>query len=406
MCGALGGSPFFAHNGTLVWVLCLAGWFTGMGVAGLGAWPNRVLTPGYTRSLLATLIAVPACIALGWGVLAMLAGNRLPALGPGLLAGAACSLGFLVLGRKPVTPLFFSPVLVLAGGYFVFVSRTGFHGSRYESLSEPWVQLAALGLAAAVLFLVNGLLKSPRFEPAALVGGSQVRPDSKRSGAGGVPLPANGSYSRLVGRELLLGSPLVVFAAALAMFDGVASAPGGTSAVISIGTFLGTTLFLVACVGIAFSRTEPFLQNAHLVLLAGWLCGASDSRPSLGRWCGDSVLIRAVAWLPAGLAGAGVIAFADMGPNHLFDAVLVLQLFVLLKIGVEFGFLRSVPVSAGRRTLTLGIAGGCLGGLAHVLLWFDLPGPGIVALSLGCVGSAFFALRAARRALSKVEILV
>ena len=45
-CAVLGGSRFFAHNGTMVWVLCLAGWYTGMGVAGLGKWPNRVLTPG------------------------------------------------------------------------------------------------------------------------------------------------------------------------------------------------------------------------------------------------------------------------------------------------------------------------------------------------------------------------
>ena len=402
----LGGSRFFAHNGTMVWVLCLAGWFTGMGVAGLGKWPNRVLTPGYARSLLATLIVVPASVALGWGVLSMLAGNRLPALGPGLLAGSACSLGFLVLGRNPFTLLIFALILVLPGPYFAFAARTGFHDSLYESLSEPWIQVSALGLAAAVLFLVNGRLKSPRFEPVALVGSNPVHPDSKMSGSGGVRLPAHGSHTRLIGRELLWGSPLVVFAVVLALFDNVASALGATSTITSISTFLGTLLFLAACVGIAFARTEPFLQNVHLVLLSDWLCGASDSRLGLGRWCGDWVLVRAVAWLPAGLAGAGVIALADMGPNPMFDAVLVLQLFVLLKIGVEFGFLRSVPMPAGRRNFTLGLAGAFIGGFLWILLWFDLPGPGMAALLLGCVGSAFFALWSARRALSKVEILV
>lgn len=401
----LGGSRFFAHNGTMVWVLCLAGWYTGMGVAGLGKWPNRVLTPGYARSLLATLIVVPASVALGWSVLSMLTGNRLPALGPGLLAGSACALGFLVLGRNPVTLLIFALILVLPGLYFALAARTGLHDSLYKSLSEPWVQLSALGLAAAVLLLVNGRLKSPRFEPVALVGSNPVHPDSKMSGWGGVRLPVYGSHTRLIGRELLWGSPLFVFAVVLALFDSVASALGGTSTVTSISSFLGTSLFLVACVGVAFARTELFLQNIHLVFLSGWLCGASDSRPGLGRWCGDSVLVRAVAWLPAGLAGAGVTALADMGPNPMF-AVLVLQLLVLLKIGVEFSFLRSVPMPAGRRNFTLGLAGAFTGGFLWILLWFDLPGPGMAALLLGCVGSAFFALWSARRALSEVEILV
>lgn len=390
--GALAGSPFFANNGTMVWVLCLAGWFTGMGVAGLGNWPNRVLTPGYARSLLASLIIVPVSVALGWGMLSMLAGNPLPALGPGLLAGSACSLGFLVLGRHLVMLLVFAPILVLPGPYFAFVSRTGFHAALYEPLSEPWVQLSALGLAAIVLFFIRGLLKSPRFVPVALAGTFPVHPDSKMSGLGGARLPSYGSYAQLIGRELLLSSPLVVCAAVLAMFDG--------------STLLGNALFLVACVGTAFARTEPFLQNVHVVLLSGWLCGSADSRRRLGRWCGDSVLVRAVAWLPAGLAGAGVIALADMGPNHMFDAVLVLQLFFLLKIGVGLGLLRSVPVPAGRRNMTNVLLGGCIGSFVWLLLSFDLPGPGMAALLLGCVGTAIFALRSARRALSKVEILV
>lgn len=379
------GTPVLASNVVPVWMLIMCGWFAGAGATALASWPNRILTPGYANSLFTMLTVFLCFVAVSCAALAVLAGNPMPAVGPALLAGSALTYAFLLgVGRPPNAMVGF--VVVACNPYLLIASFLGLHEVFFRFLSDPWVQFLALVLAGFVLLLIKRHLHSPDFQPAPVSEPFRMRSLQEPHGS----LVPYGSYAKTIAKELGYGSILVGVALVLLIVD---------------AGFIATLVFVTACVSIAALRTILLCDNIHRFVHLYWLVGAAESRSGLGRWCAKTVLIRTLAWLPAGLVGTCLLAPSSK-PIALANMLLLVQAAIFLQILLLFARVKLVPVASARYVLSMVVPGFVVLWSALTTLLVELPVPVTAGLVLGVIGTGALTIVCVRRTVAAAGIVV
>ena len=382
-------SPIFASNVILLAVMCFAGQFVGTGVGNLRNWPGAILVPGYARGLFTASLVTLTIAALAWGVVFTAAGNPKPALGPGLLAGSLVALGFVRFAHSPqvlVASLLFLYGLLLGGIIVVLATTLTQVDDVFMALSNPWANAGSLvgtGIALGALWRV---INSP-------IPG--VRPDIP-SGAG--PLQPSG-ITTTRGRhqpprwvQTAFGSAAIVgLAALLRLWEP--------------STFVGTLLFMFPWMGAVFVGAFGSLGHLHATFHFHWFLEVADSRTHLARRGAATTMQQALAWLPAGLAGAAILAYGNGDQLSLFEEVLIAQTWALVVIVIATAGVKRLPIAPSRLTWTSAIMAG-FGGALVPLTQLDLAATGYSVLILALVGSACVASVLVRRTLSQADVLV
>ena len=374
--------------GIAVWIMGLAGWIAGVTAADLANWPNRTLVPGYSNSLCLMVLVVLALVPLGGTLLWMLLGGPPPPYGPGLLWGALIAFWFVHFGATLATLNTALVVILPPAFYLVWAAKEGLHNWLFELLTVPRVQLIALALAMPVLFFIGrrlaapDLAASPGFDALA-----QERPHTKLIG------PVHG-WHKDIGREVAASAPLVVCALLLGSLVDAGIMPD----VLPI-------IFTLSCLVYAYARVAGVLADVHVLFCSCWFSGTTETRKGLGRKCALAILVRGLAWLPAGLVGAATLAVAEAHQRTQFDEVLLVLLPILLMVALFAGTASRLPLLRNR--WTIGLFGVCTGTLLArwLVVGFELGTPGRWVLVFGLAGLALTIWIAVARSLSTAEII-
>lgn len=383
-------SPVFASNNViLLAVMCFAGQFVGTGVGNLRNWPGAILVPGYSRGLFTASLVTLTVAALAWGVVVTAAGNARPALGPGLLAGSLVALGFVRSAHSP--PLSAVSLLFLYGLFFggiviVMAPALGHEDDVFNVLSNPWANVGSLVGTGIVLRALWRVIDSP--VPAA-------RPGIPR---GAIPQQPSGLATT---RGLRRSPRWVQTAFGSAAIVGLA----GLLRLWEPSNFVVTLLFLFPWFGAVFSSAFGSLGHLHATFLFHWFFEVADSRTHLARRGATTIMQQALAWLPAGLVGAAILAFGNGDQPALFEEVLIGQTWFLAAFIIATVGVKTLPITPTRLTWVSAITAS-FGGALLALTRLDLAAIGYSVLILALVGCACVASVLVRRMLSQADVLV
>ena len=146
--------PFFAaSNAMLVLAVGSLGYLVGSRVGQLGVWSGGILVPRYSESLFALCVFGVVLPALLSGLVCLWLGNRVPAVVPALLVGAATTRHAIRRGLDPSVVAFLWLVVSLAAGNSAEVRSQLVQAASV--LSNVWIQLscaAGAGLIAPGLY--------------------------------------------------------------------------------------------------------------------------------------------------------------------------------------------------------------------------------------------------------------
>ena len=372
-------------SGIAVWVMGLAGWIAGVTVADLGNWQNRTLVPGYSSALFRTVLVVLVLMPLGCALLWSVAGNPLPPYGPGVLAGTLMALWFVRFGVSRAILNTALAAILPPGFYLVWAAKHGLHHSFFETLTDSRVQVSSLALATLGLLLIRHRLNIPTL--VAHPGFDAITRDLPRTKL--IDL-VGGSQAGFT-REVVLSVPTVVLALLLVFLVGITQSPM-------------PTIFTSVCLAWAVIRVLGLLPNIHVLLCSYWFSGAVATRRSLGRKCALAILVRGLAWVPAGLLGAATLGSGETQRQTQFDEVLVVLLPTLLAIMLFASNLSRLPYQPSMTWQVVFI--GVLSGGFLPILRYDLElgwiGRGVFALCLAGLAVATWFVVA--RALARAEI--
>ena len=381
-------SAAFASNVILLAVMCFAGQFVGTGVGNLRNWPGATLTPGYSRGLFTASLVALSIAVVAWGMVFAAAGNPEPALGPGLLAGSLVALGFVRFAHSPpllVVSLLFVQGLFLGAIVVVLATALGQEAEVFKALSNPWVNAGSLVGTGIALWALWRVINSP--VPVARSGMPRGATFPRISG-----LPTRrGPRQPFRWIETVLGSAAIVgLAVLLRLWEP--------------STFVGTLLFIFPWIGAVFGDVFLSLGHLHGTFHFHWFFGGAHSRTHLARRGAATIILRALAWLPAGLVGAVILASGNGDQVSLLEEVLFAQTWVLATIMIATVGAKSLPIASPRLN-GVAVAMASFGGAFLPLAPLDLATKGYSVLILALVGSACAAAFLAKRTLSRADVL-
>lgn len=378
------GGPTVA-TGMAVWLMGIVGWIAGTLARDLSTWPNRTLVPGYTKTLFHTVLVVLVLVPLGCGILWTMVGTP-PPFGPGLLWGTTMAL-CVVRFRSDRAALSTQLVGIIGlGFYLIWAAKQAMHPVVFESLTDLRLQLPTFALSTLTLSCIRRELNAPL--PATAPDIAAVEREPRLSKLVGLMA---GPRARLR-REVVASLPLVVLALLLMLLIRA-----------GITTYPMSIVFAIACLVYALMRVVGRLANIHMPLRSFWLSGAVASRKALGRKCALPILLRALGWLPAGLAGAAILAIGTRQTDP-FDGVFLIALTMLLAVVLFFGNVRHIP-SPTRGWQVTAMATLCGGLMTPLVYGFELGWAGRSAVVLGLAVLAVATWYAVARALARAEIV-
>ena len=389
----LGGRAFISSSAAGALVMCFAGLVVGVGIANLRNWSGATLVPGYPRGLFAATLVV---LAVAWSACAavcVLAGNPVPMPGPALLVGSIVALCLVPLrhyAQFVAALIFFLPVL-LTGSALALGARMGWHDGTYPVLAKPSVQVASLTVAGLALWMLRRVVDSP-------ISTAPPRPPA----TGRIPVQPSGVpvtpvTHRLPAHwvKLVAGSAALVGLALLLRLSDAAP-------------FWSTMGFMIPWGSLMVSAGIQQLHHVHAVFHFLWFLKVADSRVGLARRGAVTILLRAFAWLPAGLAGAVILAFGKEDHGALLGGVLLIQTLVLVMVAICLVGVSRLPIGWTRMNWLYSLSGGIVGAVILGSWWarLELAAVGYWLPVLAVVGSAGVAAFLATRVLSRAEVMV
>ena len=388
----LGGRAFIDTGAAGALVMCCAGTFVGVGTANLRNWSGATLVPGYGRGLFAATLVLLVVALSAWAAVGVLAGYRVPMPGFPFLIGSIITLCLVPLrhSAQPVAALiFFLPVL-MTGSVLALGARTGWHDGGYEALAKPSVQAASVAVAGLALWMLWRVIDSP-------ISTAPPRPPATRS----IPVQPSGMpVTPLIHRQP--GHWLKVVA--------------GTAALVGLALLLrlsdATPFWSMMGFMVPWGSLMVYggifqLHHVHAVFHFLWLLNVADSRVDVARRGAVVILLRAFAWLPAGLAGAVILAFGKEDHGALLGGVLLSQTLVLVMVAICLVGVSRLPIGWTRMNWLYSSSSGVLGAVILGSWWarMELAALGYWVPVLAVVGSADVAALLATRVLSRAEVM-
>ena len=388
----LGGRAFIDTGAAGALVMCCAGMFVGVGTANLRNWCGATLVPRYGRGLFAATLVFLAVTLSAWVAVGVLAGHRVPIPGFAFLVGSVITLCLVPLRHyAPVAAfVYFLPVL-MTGSVLALGARGGWPHGGYEALAKPSVQAASVAVAGLALWMLWRVIDSP-------ISTAPPRPPA----IGRVPVQQSGvPVTPVTLRFPALSVKLVAGSAALV----------GLALLLRLsdaGSFWSTMAFMLPWGSLIFSAGIHQLHHVHATFHFLWFLEVADTRVVLARRGAFTILLRAFAWLPAGLAGAVILAFDKEDHGALLGGVLLIQTLVLVMVAICLVGVSRLPIGWTRMNWLHSFGGGllCAVILRSWLARLELAAVGYWVLVLAVVGSAGIAAYLATRMLSRAEVMV
>ena len=389
----VGGRAFIDTFAAVAVVMSFAGVFVGVGAANLRNWPGATLVPGYLHGLFAATLFILGIAWSAWAAVCVLAGNPVPFLGPGLLVGLVVALCVVPLRHYAqffAGLIFLMPVLV-TGSALALGTRVGWYDANHELLAKPWVQVVAFAAAGMVLWMLWWIIRSP-------IRAGPTRPPA----TGSIPVQPSGLPAAPASDRLPIGWVTVLWGSAALV---------GLALLLRLSDpapFWSTMGFLFPWGILAHYGGVYQLHHVHAVVHFLWFVDVAGSRADLARRGATTILLRAFAWLPAGLAGAAILALGSEYEGAFLQTLLIVQTFVLIMVSVCLVRVRRLPIGFTRLQWLYSQSGAFVGMLILSCWWGqqELAAVGYSVPILAVVWSAGIAALLAARTLSRAEVIV